>query len=331
MILRAFASNQPYTLLAVPVTVGVAILPAAWQSGLPVIQADFPADQIFYWVYQSKSAVAFCASALILAGAFLSNMVFNRHEFINVPVYVTALMYAMIGSALSVCQLSLPALLANIFVLMGLNRQLRIFRQTRVLSEYFESGFWFGMAAMFFPPYLALAAGMWFTTIITRAFNWREHILPLVAFAVPFLYWITWKYWNNDMDNLVLFRKILSYDGAALMAGLSLSQKVFLGLCGLSLVMALPRYIFLSDRASNKARSVKNVFLIMAVSICGAFLLGYLLVLKWILLTLLLPLTFIIGYWFTNYRFSLIAPLVFYVLCSAATIVMLYFYHISPW
>lgn len=330
MILRSLASNQPYTLIAVPVTVLAALLPAFWQSGLVPLRLDFPADEIFQYVYQSTEAVVGLTALLIIAGAFISNAVFNRHEFYNVPVYVPAVMYAMTASVLSVIQLSMPLLLANIFLLAGLNRQLQVFRQSRVLAEYFEGGFWFGMAAVFFPPYLVLAAGLWVTTWVTRSFHWREHILPMVAFCMPFLYWLAWKYWNNDLDNLVLFHKVFTYDIQGFFSSFSWAETLFFIVAIVAFALALPRYLFLADRASNKARSIKSVFLIMAIAMVLAMLLGYFLVLKWVLLTMLLPITFVVGYWFTNYRYSLLAPLAFYVYCIASTLVMLHFYHIIP-
>jgi hypothetical protein len=326
MILRSFASNQPYTLIAVPVTVLAALIPAAWGGGLVPLVADFPADDLFYWVYQSKAMVVGITATLIIAGAFYSNLVFNRHEFYNVPVFVPAIMYAMSATVLSLIQLSLPVLLANVFFLAGLNKQLLVFRQTRVLAEYFEAGFWYGMAAVFFPPYLALAAGLWITTIVTRAFHWREHVLPLIAFSAPFLYWVVWKYWNNEIGDLVLFHKTITYDVQGYFARFSWAENVFFIVSLLSILMSLPRYLFLADRASNKARSVKNVFLIMALAMSLAIFVGYVLVLKWILLCVALPLTFVAGYWFTNYRYSLVAPLAFYVFCAAATLVVLHFY-----
>jgi hypothetical protein len=57
-----------------------------------------------------------------------------------------------------------------------------------------------------------------------------------------------------------------------------------------------------------------------------SMVMGYFLVLKWLLLSMLLPLTFIIGYWFTNYRYSLAAPFVFYFLCVCSALVVLSYY-----
>lgn len=330
MILRSFASNQPYTLAAVPVTVLVFMLPMIWSGGLHPVVAGFPADELFAGVYTSQLALVVTSIILILSGAILANMVFNRHEFYNVPVYVPALIYSMTAVAISVIQLSVPVLISNVFLLAGLNKQLKVFRQTRVLAEYFECGFWFGMAAVFFPPYIALAAGLWVTTLVTRAFHWREHLLPLVAFSIPFIYWITWKYWNNDLQDVVLFNKVISYDVNTFFSELSWWQGLYLVITLAVVIFALPRYIFLSDRASNKARSVKNVFLIMALAMLFSFGLGYLLIMKWILMTIVLPVTYIAGYWFTNYRYSLVAPLAFYVYCAAATTVLLEYYKLMP-
>jgi hypothetical protein len=326
MILRSFASNQPYTLIVIPLTVGAALLPSISQKSLPLVNCGFPADDLFHWVYQSQNAIVWTSIVLILGGAILANMVFNKHEFHNVPVYVPALMYTMLGTTIALIQLSLPALLANVFVLAALNRHLRIFRQSRVLAEYFESGFWYGLAAVFFPPYLLLIAGLWATTLVMRAFHWREHFLPIVSFCVPFLYWIVWKYWQGELGQLVLFYKTFTYDSRSYFHDFGNINMLFSIAAAGSFIGAIPRYIFLSDRATNKARSVKNIFLIMALCMVLCMLLGYVFILKWILLSVLLPLTFVIGYWFTNYRFSLIAPFVFYFLCVCSVLVVLNFY-----
>lgn len=329
MILRQFASNQPFVLAFAPIAVVAILLPAAWTSGLPVFQADFPADQLFGWIYQNKLATIGSAMALIIAGALLSNFLFNRHEFFNSPTFVISLLYAVLASTMCLYQCSLPALLSALFLLMGLNRHLTVFRQARVLSEYFECGFWYGLSAMFFPPFLALAAGMWVSIVFTRAFNLREHLLPLIAFATPFLYWVVWKYWSDEMNDLVLFRKIYSFDDPNRILVWNWFENAFFLMCGISMVMALPRYLFLStDRSSNRARSVKNVLTIISLSVVAAFGLSYLLVAKIILLTALIPLAFIVGFWFTNYRYSLLAPLVFYLLMAASVAMVLDHYQV---
>jgi MFS family permease len=314
MILRQFAYNQPYLLGAAPIIVLSILVPSAWGSGLPIHNYNFPADDLFAWVYKSKELTVGVVCALVIAGSLLSNAVFNRHEFYPVPSYIISLVYAGLASAMCLHHCSPPALLAALFMLIGLNKQLQVFKQARVLSEYFESGFWFGMAAMFFPPFIILALGMWINVLFTRAFKWREHVLPIIAFCIPFLYWGVWKYWNNELNNIVLFHQLSTFNQSSALVTLTFAERLFYIITFVAFGLSLPRYLFLSDRASNKARSVKIVFFVMALSMCAAFLLGYMLISKIIFLSLLLPLTFIIGYWFANYRYSLIAPFVFYTM-----------------
>ena len=326
MILREFASNQPYVLISVPLVVMGILMPSLWQTGLPVAQADFPIDSIFEFFYGSQKGAVIAAIILLIAGAFFSNAVFNRHEFFNVPSYVPALMYAFVGSTLSLYQLSIPALVASLFVLAGLNRQMQIFRQTRVLSECFESGFWYGMGAVCFPPFIFLFVGAWIALLITRAFNWREHLLLILSFSVPFIYWIVWKYWNDELNDLILFRKIITFDKPELFFIAAWPDRIFLLAIAVSFVFAIPRYLFLKDRISNKAGSVKNIFFSVALSLIASFVFGYFLISQWILLALLVPITFIAGYWFTNYRYSLFAPIVFYGLLVSGMISVFYHY-----
>jgi hypothetical protein len=327
MILRQFASNQPYIMIGVPVVIAAILAPALY-SGLPLVQADFPADQFFAGLYQNNMMVVLLTMAVIAAGSFLINYIFNRNEFHSTPSFVPALMYALLGCTSSLYQFSLPVLLSNLFFLVGIGRQLSVSRQTKATAEYFECGFWFGLAAIIFPPYLALAAGLWFSILYTRAFNWREHLLPILSFGVPFLYWLVYKYWNDQLNDLVLFRRIVTFDTTNPIAGMNWYCKMFYVTVVVAFVLAIPRFLFLADRSSNRARNVKNTFIMTSLAAVAAFGMGYLLVLKWIIGALLIPTAMVTGYWFTNYRYSLAAPFVFYTILFGSLLVTLKFYGI---
>ena len=318
MILRTYASNQPLSLVFIPITVVAVVSMAVLKGALIPVNVGFPADFMLKSVYSSPWSLGVLVTVLILAGSVMSNVVFNRHEFYNTPVFIPALMYAMMATTLSLIQLSVPLLFANVFALLGLNRHLKIFLQPRVLAEYFEAGFWYGMSAVFFPPFLILALGVWLCTIFTRAFQWREYVLPIMAFAVPFAYWVSWLFFRDDFDQLILFRKVLSFDAQAFFAQWHWTTKAFVFTALGSLIFALPRYLFLSDRSSNKSKGIRTIFMIMALMMVLAYFVAYALLFKWLIGALLLPVAFLLGYWFANYRVSLVAPFFFYclVVCS---------------
>lgn len=322
MILRSLASNQPYTLLYIPIVGCAALLPILMGGHFVIAETNFPVDYWFKGLYSNQLLLNSMVLALVLGGAVLANYVFNKHEFLNVPVYVPGFIYTLSSAGLALIQLSIPALVANIFILLALNRHLAVFRQQRVLAYYFESAFWYGIAAVLFPPYIVLIAGMLLAILMTRAFQWRELLLPLIAFSIPFLYWLTWLYINDSVHNVVLFNKVVSWNAVQYFSLLAWAQQAFILACGITLLAGLPRYLFLSGGETNKSKSVKTVFLTMGLTVLLSFGLGYLFVLKWILLTLVVPITFISGYWLSNYRYSFIAPFVFYSLIISLAILV---------
>jgi hypothetical protein len=314
MILRTYASNQPLSLGLLPVTTLLVLFTAAFRGRLVALDADFPVDRLFAVWYSSPYALAALSGLLILLGAYLSNVVFNRHEFFNVPVYVPAFVYSLIATTLALIQLSVPVLLANLFLLLGLNRQLKIFHQPRVLAEYFEAGLYYGIAALCFPPYLSLAVAIWIGTMVFRAFHWREYLLPLIAFAVPFLYWISWLYFSDNLSEMVLFHKWVSFDVQSFFSSWSKSERVFGITILISILFALPRYLFLNERSSNRSKTIRILFFLVALAASGAYYLAYALTWKWMIMALLLPVAFTLGYWFANYRVSLVGPFLFYAI-----------------
>ena len=318
MILRTYASNQPLSLALLPLTTFGVLLAVAATGRLVAFNADFPLDRYLLSWYSSPYWLAIISGVLILAGAYLSNTVFNRHEFFNVPVYVPALVYSLLGTTLALIQLSVPVLLANVFVILGLNSHLKIFHQPRVLAEIFESAFWYGIAAVVFPPYLLLILAIWLGSMLTRAFHWREYALPVFAFSMPFIYWASWLYLQDNVQSMVLFRKWVSFDFQSFFSTLERSERVFGIVAILALLFALPRYLFLSERSSNKAKTVRTIFFVMALALSASYVLGYFLLWKWIIMSFLLPVAFLLGYWFANYRLSLVAPFFFYALMATS-------------
>jgi hypothetical protein len=120
------------------------------------------------------------------------------------------------------------------------------------------------------------------------------------------------------MESMVLFRKWVSFDAQSFFAAWNRPTIAFGFMTLLSVLFALPRYLFLSERSSNKAKTVRTIFFVVALSLVVAYFIGYTLLWKWIIMTLLLPVSFLLGYWFANYRVSLVAPFFFYALVIAS-------------
>ncbi|MCC6600601.1 MAG: hypothetical protein IT223_07980 [Crocinitomicaceae bacterium] len=326
MVLRQYSSNQPYLLITVPVVAVAVLLPAASKGLLKTIDQGFPLDNALAPLYSMPYPVAFLAIILLSLGAIQANAVFNRHGFFNCPSFIPALLYVITGTAFCLNGISFPQLTSNLLVLIGLNRLLQVYRQPQVLNEYFLAGFYFGLAALSFPPFLLLSAGLWICVLFTRAFNWRELLIPSLAFSIPFLYWLVWKFWFRATGDMVLFNRVLTFDRQEDFFNQDPGKKVFLIAATITFLVAFPRFLFFNHRNSNKARNVKAIFFIFSLSAIASAIAGYFLTGLWNESIIVVPLSFIAGFWFSNYRVSLIAPFVFYAMIGCFFFVLVTFF-----
>ena len=329
MILRQFSSRQPYMLLASPLITMIVLLPA-WQWGFISFSfAQFPLDRLLFPLLKIPYLGISIAAVFIIIGAVLANIIFNRHEFNTAPSFVPALLYTVVATTFCLLKCNLPILVANVAVIIGLNRLMEVFRQSNALPAYFKAAFFLGLGALAFPPYALLLPAMLLSILNTRSFNWREHLLSIIAFITPFVYWVVWMLWTDRLNDLILFRKNLTFNDPEGMPDWNNNYTLAFSIAlGLSFLLALRSFIFLSDRSSNQARNVKRIFLLIALFAIGSTIFSNLYNGQWIPEVAILPVTYIIGNWFTNYRYSLLAPFMFYILLGTAALLI---FHVFQW
>jgi len=322
MILRAFSSNRPVLLLALPVLAGALAWPLLVSGPIPTMASQYRVDRMLEGQWFAGAPLIISLVCLLL-GSIQVNRLFNRHEFHDSPTYIPSLIYFVSGIGLLFLQFSPSVYIANLFVILGLHPLLSVYRQQRVLSEYFRAGLGMGMAALIFPPYTSLLAALWVCIIYTRAFNWREHLLSLIGFGIPFLYWVSYAYYTGTYNNIVLFHLEFGVDKANGWLHEGWVTRAFVISLALSFLLALPRYLFLSQRSTNKARNVKTVFFILGIGLISSIFTSHTFSGKWLISGWMLPLAIVSGYWYTNYRYSLVAPVVFYLSLFTATLLCL--------
>jgi hypothetical protein len=312
MVLRQYSAHQPLMILTYPVLIAAIVLPAAFGGRLSSGQTWFPMDMLVQSHVQTSLQLGISAGILILLGAFFVNMLYNKYEFQNQPSYVPGMVYSLAASAFCLTSVNLPALMGNVFLIFGLYRGLSVYRQARAQGEYFETGFWFGMGALSCPPLLVLMPTLWIMVLFTRAFRWREMLLPALGFCAPFVYWAAWQLWFQDRYDFVLFRGFFSLSLDSPFRNLSWGAGYFYISIATILLLAYPGFFFPGERASNKSRNLRFTFLWFSAGIFASFALGRVLVYEYIPALLLLPLSIVGGLWFSNYRYSLLAPFAFY-------------------
>jgi hypothetical protein len=325
MLLRLYTSSQPLLLISLPVLAAAGLLPFVFLPAPEAPAIGHPAPEWFAFLYQWKFGPVTVAWLLVSLGALRVNVLFNRHEFYPSAVYIPGFIYTISAVVLLQRDFSLNVLLANVCAIAGIDAVMRVSRQARALPEYFRGGFWLGCAALCYPPFLALGIAIWVSIIFLRPFSWREYAVSALAFVSPFMWWAAVLYLIDNTGRLWLFEWQRDAVWWTVWAEYPIVFRILLILMASSLALGLPRLLFPTERATNKARNLAGVFLVFLIFFFLTVTASAKYTGVWNLTALLVPFSLVTGVWYAHYRYSLFAPFVFYAwLISSALCIVQY-------
>lgn len=123
--------------------------------------------------------------ACLTVQAYLLNMVASRLQLFDTPNTWVAFCYVLL------CSLFAPYLYlsAPFFSLFALLPAIGITANTPERGGYlpaFDAGMWVGIAALCYPATSVMLVFVWISLLINRFFNWRESVLMLWGFLLPY-------------------------------------------------------------------------------------------------------------------------------------------------
>ena len=131
--------------------------------------------------------------SVVLFYIYQSNGFFGRSNFL--PAIIILLAYSWDPNYLTMHAM-LPA---GIFCIIALNSILSMYGQQDAYHQLFTAGFSIGIASLFYVPLAFLLFLIWFTLITYRISSWREYVISVISFSLPFLYYISWLFWNDNL------------------------------------------------------------------------------------------------------------------------------------
>ncbi len=142
------------------------------------------------------------AIILIITQAFLLNSITNLHNLFNKINYLPALFYIVCSSMYVKFLLLSPELLANTFLLLALLKVFSLYKKKKIYTQVFDIGFLISIASLFYFPSVIFLFFFYIVLIITRTFNWREWIIALIAFCIPYFLTAVYYFWNDNLYQL---------------------------------------------------------------------------------------------------------------------------------
>ncbi len=131
--------------------------------------------------------------SVVLFYIYQSNGFFGRSNFL--PAIIILMAYSWNPDYLTMHAM-LPA---GIFCIIALNSILSMYGQQDAYHQVFTAGLAIGIASLFYVPLAFLLLLIWFTFITYRISTWREYAISVISFSLPFLYFISWLFWNDTL------------------------------------------------------------------------------------------------------------------------------------
>jgi hypothetical protein len=176
-------------------------IPALVHPGAPVITK---ADGYFYtlmvsWLVPFPVMTAILALLIVvLLSLFLfymyqANGFFGRSNFL--PAIIVLLAFSW-NPSFQTMHAVLPAML---FIIIALNSILSMYGQQGAYHQVFTATFSVSIASLFYAPVACLLLLVWFSLISYRISGWREYAISVIGFLVPYIYFLSWLFWNDNV------------------------------------------------------------------------------------------------------------------------------------
>lgn len=192
-MIKRFADNKSIIVLLIPLFVIIHLFLGRYLFPFQNITLG----QENLWLINFNHLSAFLSALLtfifLCGNAILLNYVFNNFDYYErlnfLPSFFYILLIFLFPISFNFCE----DLVAHTFFILAFSQLLHIHQNEDARNYSFLAGLFIGIATTFLPEYSLLIVISYFVLFIIRPFVFREHILPLLGFAFPFM----WVYLIN--------------------------------------------------------------------------------------------------------------------------------------
>ena len=139
----------------------------------------------------------FLNTLLILIQALYLNSVLGKNEMFTKKSNFILLFYPLIVAALSQYGMLTPASFVNLILIAIFSKILALYKNSNPLPLVFDAGLLSAIASLFFLPAIFVAIFIFISLFVLRPISWREWVVALMGFAVPYIIVSLYYFWND--------------------------------------------------------------------------------------------------------------------------------------
>jgi len=319
MIIRLFKSTSPFA-IALLGLMAIIMWSISWNLHFRLIEPNgMPLYDLLLRGMKTlpKSSFGIFGCLLLYTQAIHFNYVLNKHEVLYRASWMPSLIYLLIASLLPPFLWFHPLLIVNTILIFALDKIFSLYKNTYPLSIDFNSCFLLALAALFYLPAVVLFFIYALGIIILRPFSWRDWIVGIMGFVLPFFLAFLYYFWNNELDDFYARVFIIGIAKQLDVKHFFTYKYVYsVVIIGLLFIMSLIRLQSNYYKNVAKARLIQQLLLLLIVA-------GIVTVLisreehMFSFSILALPLSAYISYYFLSGKKNWIMEIVFAILASS--------------
>jgi len=309
MLLRYFTQNNRGLLFFYPIIIG--LLSTALIYFLPSITHSSPLYASGYIFETQESSIwIFILVTVITATIFAGvvNKAFNSSELYFQPSFLVGFLSSIVFTISCIKIHSFSWSVAQLFLAFALFFSLQIQNQKRIYPSLFLAQISVGISICIFPQNIGFGLALTTTLLMNRSFSIKELLFSLFTIIIPLLYWLSYSFITDQLSDWFFWSKTPTTFPVN-----SLFSSIVFWVCSVCLLSSLVGIFKKENRQTNKTQQAKNTLLIFLFSSILSSLICWITHEPFTLYNFSLPFILIVGYYWTHYRVSLMAPFLFYL------------------
>jgi hypothetical protein len=207
MVLNKLKSNHTINLLLFPLLAIVFWLKnlLAPQQHLftPAETQNFLFSIIYGWLKEFPFWQNVTALALFLFIAFEVLQISTRFNFVRIRTMLSATLFVLIAGGFTGMHFLHPVYFGAVFFLVALYRLFSAYDQPQPYSAAFDTGFFLGISILFYMNLLVLLPAFLIGIgILSRETRWREYVILIIGFLLPYIFTASYAYLTGRIIKL---------------------------------------------------------------------------------------------------------------------------------
>lgn len=170
-----------------PVTVSISTVDGPVFSAFAGLLMPFPGISV------SLALALVVLQSILVFFVFQINGFFGRQNFL--PAIILVIAYSW-NDGYQTLHALLPA---NLFMLFALYSIMKMYGRQAAFHQVFSASFSIGIASLFYAPMVYMLLLVWISFLTYRVSTWREYAVSIIGFALPFVYFLSWLFWEDRL------------------------------------------------------------------------------------------------------------------------------------